>query len=159
MIKATKTKKDPYDTDSSLSSFEDDEKDYESCVDFPEFDKQIKEALERFGGKVFIKLNWSSPQDAYWCLNRLSCETLKDIYMLLSSSDFISHDLNEPFDHCNENTDEEKDTQKKNIKFYLVIKEWRGTINRSMEFRCFVKDHKLVGWFQICFSFGHIFFK
>lgn len=101
--------------------------------------------LEKLDNKVFIKLNWSSPKDAYWCLNKLSCESLRDVYMLLCSSDFMSHDLNEPFDKCNQNTFEEKRIAFDEMKYYLIMRRWNNSISPSMEFRCFVKDNQLKG--------------
>ena len=64
---------------------------------FPDFDQQIKNAIEDLGGKVFPKLNWSSPRDASWIgLNAsLHCFSVQDVYLLLKSSSFISHDLTE----------------------------------------------------------------
>lgn len=102
----------------------------------------IKNALERFSNKVFIKLNWSSPKDAYWVLSKLSCDRLSDVYIQLKSSDFVSHDLNQAFESC---TDLNEMSQSlKEFKYNLVIREWIS-INPAMEFRCFVNKNKLVG--------------
>jgi len=109
--------------------------------DFEQFDEKILEALHRLGNKVFIKLNWSSPKDAVWSLNKLWCDRLSDVYILLRSSDFISHDLNEPFDKCD---DQGESQSKAEIKYHLVLREWIA-INPNMEFRCFVHKNKLIG--------------
>lgn len=81
---------------------------------FPELDAQIRSAIKRYEGSVFPKLNFSSPrvrdtfpslreqqlialQDAAWMLpssSPLKCTSPADVYLLLKSSDFISHDLN-----------------------------------------------------------------
>jgi hypothetical protein len=111
---------------------------------FPEFDNLIKDSLDEFNEKIFIKLNWSSPKDAQWCLNKLSCSHLSDVYMLLKSSDFITHDLTEPFDKCEENSEEERIEGVKVLKYYLIIRKW-VEISPNSEFRCFVKDNRLVG--------------
>lgn len=98
--------------------------------------------MQKLGNKVFIKLNWSSPKDAYWCLNKLSCERLSDIYILLRSSDFINHDLNESFNNCTDK--EEMRNEIVNFKYKLILREW-FKINPVMEFRCFVHNNKLIG--------------
>lgn len=112
--------------------------------DFPEFDQKIQNALADFGNKVFIKLNWSSPKDAYWALNKLSCDRLSDIYIQLRSSDFINHDLTQVFDNCADKTSIENQSIIKNFQYSLVLRDWLN-INSSMEFRCFVHENVLVG--------------
>ncbi len=136
------------DDDSTDWSTQDDENiddDDEKLVyqDFPDFDKQINSALSQFG-KVFIKLNWSSPKDAYWALNKLSCDRLSDVYIQLRSSDFVNHDLTQPFADCEDCDKPENQELIKNFKYVLVIRDWIN-INSSMEFRCFVHKNKLVG--------------
>ncbi|GAA5865730.1 hypothetical protein JCM8547_002759 [Rhodosporidiobolus lusitaniae] len=69
---------------------------------FPHLDAEIRSVLERYDGAVFPKLNWSSPQDAAWMIpgQNLKCQTPADVYLLLKSSDFISHDLDHALDDC-----------------------------------------------------------
>ncbi|GAA6041124.1 hypothetical protein JCM8097_004127 [Rhodosporidiobolus ruineniae] len=69
---------------------------------FPHLDAEIRTVLDRYDGAVFPKLNWSSPQDAAWMIpgQNLKCQTPADVYLLLKSSDFISHDLDHAFDNC-----------------------------------------------------------
>ncbi len=112
--------------------------------DFPEFDNQIKNALNELGGKGFIKLNWSSPKDAAWSLNKLHCQRISDVYILLKSSDFITHDLSQAFETCS-NLDSSREIVS-DFKYYLVVREWIS-INPSMEFRCFVYKNRLIGFF------------
>ncbi len=112
--------------------------------EFNELDDKIINAMKKFNNKVFIKLNWSSPKDAFWSLSKLSCECLSDVYILLKSSDFITHDLVEPFNCC-EDFDKNSESVK-NFKYVLVIREWFN-INPSMEFRCFVKNNMLIGFY------------
>ncbi|CAF0739772.1 unnamed protein product [Brachionus calyciflorus] len=130
--------------DDSDDSWDEDEDDAEkqNYPDFSDFGTLIKNAMKKLSNKVFIKLNWSSPKDAYWTLNKLSCDRLSDVYMLLKSSDFISHDLNEAFNHCEDK--EEKRQVIDSFEYKLVLREWIN-INPSMEFRCFVSQNKLIG--------------
>jgi hypothetical protein len=132
-----KRNRDDYDVDST--DWDEDDPENE-LPDFPEFDKQISAALNKFNNKVFIKLNWSSAKDAYWCLNKLSCSRLSDVYIQLKSSDFISHDLNEPFNDCTDCCSNESNL---NVKYNLIVREWIN-INPCMEFRCFVRLNQLI---------------
>lgn len=137
--------KDEFDSDEEFGKQEDhddDDDDDEQSIkhpDFPEFDGRIREALEKFRHKVFIKLNWSAPKDAYWSLNKLHCDRLSDVYILLKSSDFVSHDLNEALGEFSVDQ-----VAASGFKYCLVVKEWIS-INPSMEFRCFVRNNKLIG--------------
>jgi hypothetical protein len=125
---------------------DDDESEEETVYpDFKEFDKKILDALELFDNKAFIKLNWSSPKDAYWSLNKLKCERLSDVYILLKSSDFISHDLNEPFIDCEDyDANVDPSIYWKKINYNLIIRDWIS-FNSNMEFRCFVHENVLMG--------------
>ncbi|RNA08611.1 cell division cycle 123-like protein [Brachionus plicatilis] len=139
--------------DDSDDSWDEEEED-KNYPDFREFDEILKEKLKTFSNKVFIKLNWSSPKDAFWVLNKLSCCSLSDIYMLLKSSDFISHDLNQAFSQCEDN--EEMRQTIDSFEYKLIMREWVN-INPSMEFRCFVNKDRLVGISQReCRSFYQI---
>lgn len=85
--------------------------------------------------------------------NDLQCRTANDIYLLLKSSDFITHDLEHPFDGCV--SDEEAaaatalDTQlvratpKPEIPYHLVLRKYVN-FNPSLEFRCFVRNNVLL---------------
>jgi len=47
---------------------------------------------------VFVKANWSSPQDALAMNPSLHCNSADEIFILLKSSIFVSHDLSgKPF--------------------------------------------------------------
>lgn len=89
---------------------------------------------------MFPKLNWSSPRDACWISHNgsLKCSTFNEICLLLKSSDFVTHDLNNAYEQC-----EGSITSCPNDQFELVLREWQE-IRRGMEFRCFVKQHKLI---------------
>ncbi|XP_063301525.1 translation initiation factor eIF2 assembly protein [Pelobates fuscus] len=111
-----------------------------TAPEFPEFSIKVQEAINSLGGSVFPKLNWSSPRDAYWIAmnSSLKCKTLSDIFLLFKSSDFVTHDFTQPFIHC---TDDSPDPK---VKYELVLRKWCELIPGA-EFRCFVKENKLIG--------------
>ncbi|GAA6050299.1 hypothetical protein JCM3770_002951 [Rhodotorula araucariae] len=88
--------------DPSASSSDSDDDEPVRQFSFPHLDREIRAVLGRYDGAVFPKLNWSSPQDAAWMIpgQSLKCQTPADVYLLLKSSDFISHDLDHAFDDC-----------------------------------------------------------
>ncbi|KAK7102794.1 translation initiation factor eIF2 assembly protein-like [Littorina saxatilis] len=104
---------------------------------------EVDAAIALLGGKVFSKLNWSSPQDASWVSlnNSLQCCHASDVCLLLKSSDFVTRDLTQPFVHCEDGELGSKDVV---LKHELVLRQWKD-INTSHEFRCFVKHGKLIG--------------
>uniref|UniRef100_A0A8C5GB01 Translation initiation factor eIF2 assembly protein n=1 Tax=Gouania willdenowi TaxID=441366 RepID=A0A8C5GB01_GOUWI len=108
--------------------------------EFPEFTSKVLEAINVLGGRVFPKLNWSAPQDANWiALNSsLECQSLSDIFLLFKSSDFITHDLTQPFHLCSD-----EDSPNPPINYELVLRKWSELIPGG-EFRCFVKENKLI---------------
>ena len=69
-----------------------------SCEEFKDFEVYAKQIIKELGGKVFPKLNWSSPKDASWVAfnSSLCCQNFSDICLLMKSSNFITHDLSEP---------------------------------------------------------------
>ncbi|KAK4700152.1 hypothetical protein P7C70_g6099, partial [Phenoliferia sp. Uapishka_3] len=71
-------------------------------IKFEDLDAKIRTIITKYDGVVFPKLNWSSPQDAAWMMpgSTLKCQSPADVYLLLKSSDFISHDLDHGFDSC-----------------------------------------------------------
>eukprot|EP00064_Thunnus_orientalis_P005707 superscaffoldBa00000571_g5721 len=75
-----------------------------TAPEFPEFTSKVLEAINALGGRVFPKLNWSAPRDANWiALNSsLQCCSLSEIFLLFKSSDFITHDLTQPFLQCSD---------------------------------------------------------
>lgn len=148
--------------DSRLGHAGDDNSDQDSDVDddgandlftFTQLDTEINDMIADLGGSVFPKLNWSSPKDAAWMAgNSLKCHTSSDVYLLLKSSDFVTHDLAHAFDECAEvptvptstSSDlapgSEKDST---FRLELVLKKWFDYAP-SMEFRCFVRDQSLI---------------
>ncbi|XP_012696801.1 cell division cycle protein 123 homolog [Clupea harengus] len=109
--------------------------------EFPDFNAKVLEAINALGGCVFPKLNWSAPRDANWiALNSsLQCQSLSDIFLLFKSSDFVTHDLTQPFIHCSD-----VDSPDPAISYELVLRKWSELIPGG-EFRCFVKENKLIG--------------
>ncbi|XP_019640214.1 PREDICTED: cell division cycle protein 123 homolog [Branchiostoma belcheri] len=120
-------------------SDDDDDNAPTDAPEFPELEAQIKQAITHLGGKVFPKLNWSAPKDASWIAmnNSLQCTSPEDIYLLLKSSDFVTHDLTQPFDRCE---DEDTDVD---VPYELVLRRWTN-VHPGMEFRCFVKNDRLI---------------
>jgi hypothetical protein len=135
--------------DEDLDTFSDDGADEESdpSVEWQEIHSQIKSTISEFGGKVTPKLNWSAPKDAVWmsATNDLQCRTPNDIYLLLKSSDFITHDLEHPFDGCVPDTGNSSDTPatQPDIPYHLVLRKYVN-FNPSLEFRCFVRNRVLL---------------
>uniref|UniRef100_A0A665U4U6 Translation initiation factor eIF2 assembly protein n=1 Tax=Echeneis naucrates TaxID=173247 RepID=A0A665U4U6_ECHNA len=111
-----------------------------TAPEFPEFSSKVLEAINALGGRVFPKLNWSAPRDANWiALNSsLQCHSLSDIFLLFKSSDFITHDLTQPFLQCSD-----QDSPDPVINYELVLRKWSELIPGG-EFRCFVKENKLI---------------
>ncbi|EPB92206.1 hypothetical protein HMPREF1544_01031 [Mucor circinelloides 1006PhL] len=129
------------DSDEEITEFSNADDD-SKIPNFPEVEKEIREAIYEFEGAVFPKLNWTSPRDAAWisATQSLKCTSPFDVFLLLKSSDFINHDLNHAYEHC---TDiEYRENQK--IQFNLVLRKWYD-LQPSMEFRCFVKNKEIIG--------------
>lgn len=87
----------------------------------------------------------------------LKCQTPADVYLLLKSSDFISHDLDRAFDDCVDYDPalsleglslEEGGRRRRGWSFELVLKKWFD-MPRSQEWRCFVRENRLLGAFSL----------
>ena len=112
-------------------------------LQFLEIHREIQDTIYELGGLVVPKLNWSSPKDATWISmtkNSMECATPNDIYLLLKSSDFITHDLEHAFDDCAE----DESLRQEDIQYVLILKKW-FKVNPSCEFRCFVRERRLIG--------------
>lgn len=123
-------------SDEGLADADADSIESDSVVKPPEsFHKAIEEAITKLGGAVAPKLNWSAPRDACWinATNDMKCITANDIYTLMKSSDYVTHDLTHAYG---------KNRGPENIT--LVLREW-FELNPALEFRCFVREHALVG--------------
>lgn len=136
------------DADSGIFSGADNEGDDEAANQDPsthwrETHEAIESVIEELGGKVAPKLNWSAPKDATWiaATNSMECRTPNDIYLLLKSSDFITHDLQHAFDDTTDGGDTK--AEETSIPYHLVLRKWI-VLNPSVEFRCFVRNRKLI---------------
>ncbi|CAH1269093.1 CDC123 [Branchiostoma lanceolatum] len=128
------------DSDEEDPDWSDEDDDAQTdAPEFPELEAQIIQAIAHLGGKVFPKLNWSAPKDASWIAlnNSLQCTCPEDVYLLLKSSDFVTHDLTQPFDRCE---DEDTDVD---VQYELILRRWTN-VHPGMEFRCFVKNDRLI---------------
>jgi len=81
----------------------------------------------------------------------LKCTNFNEICLLLKSSDFVTNDLTNAYKFCEDSTPHPDD------KFELVLRKYVNIIP-GMEFRCFVKEHKLIGISQrhITTCFGYL---
>lgn len=128
------------DDDDSGYSDEDDDDELDPSTAWPEIHEKVQSTIDELGGKVIPKLNWSAPKDATWIssTNDMECKTANEIYLLLKSSDFITHDLEQAFDGCVDTTDPPM-----HIPYHLVLRK-SFVMNPALEFRCFVRDRKLI---------------
>lgn len=80
--------------------------------------------------------------------NDTQCRTPNDIYLLLKSSDFITHDLDHPFDDCvpdatNGTNGHTSEIAAPEVPYHLVLRKYVN-FNPSLEFRCFVRNRVLL---------------
>jgi hypothetical protein len=119
------------------TGFSDSEDDETNVVPtFPDVEQDLKRCIAELGGKVFPKLNWSAPRDAAWiAMNAsLQCTCPNDVLLLLKASDFVAHDLTNPYQLFND------DSLPKEI--YIVLRKWTE-LEPSMEFRVVVRHGKI----------------
>jgi D123 len=121
------------------------EEDVDVAAEWREVHEAVKSTIAELGGKVVPKLNWSAPKDATWInpSNSMECQTAGDIYLLLKSSDFVTHDIEHAFDDCVDGDDEASNMTKETIPYHLVLRKY-VQLNPSVEFRCFVRRRKLI---------------
>ncbi|EFC49606.1 predicted protein [Naegleria gruberi] len=116
-----------------------DEDDYQ-VPEFTSLQMEIASAIEEYE-EVFPKMNWSAPKDAQWMLSDsklLRCQTVSDVFLVLKSSSFVTHDVQQAYNNCTDYTPE------KEVRRVLALRKWYD-VNPSMEFRCFVKNRNLIG--------------
>lgn len=103
------------------------------------------------------KLNWSAPKDSTWisATNSMACTTPNDIYLLLKSSDFVTHDLEQVFDGCEDESEDECDSENEveeksvdeplsKIPYHLVLRKTIPAYNPALEIRCFARSRHLL---------------
>ncbi|KAJ6559239.1 D123-domain-containing protein [Mycena vulgaris] len=139
ILPAESTLSDDEDGDEEEDEDGDDERETRRFA-FPLLDVQIRACISTYGA-VFPKLNFSSPKDASWILpasSPLKCTSPADVYMLLKSSDFITHDLSADsvFEGCSAGPCP--------YELELVLRKWYP-VDRSRELRCFVRENTLLG--------------
>lgn len=115
---------------------------------FPEVHQRIKDEIAALGGVVAPKLNWSAPKDAAELMeqkNTMRCRTPDDVYFMLKSSNFVSHDLEHAFDLTTPEAETSDANSKSGLGFQpvLVLRSYFD-IHTALEFRCFVKQRNLV---------------
>jgi hypothetical protein len=110
---------------SHASQFSENEE--EELIQFPQLQVSVENAILKLGGKVLPKLNWSGPKDSVWIspTSNMMCDSFNSILLLLKSSDFINYDLERGANQ-------------------LVLKQWYD-LDKSLEFRVFVKNYRIVG--------------
>lgn len=140
--------------DSGIDTDDDSEDEGEDpSIHWHDIHAQIEETIRELDGKVTPKLNWSAPKDATWIntTNDLQCRTPNDIYLLLKSSDFVTHDLEHAFDDTEPESNESavdsgaitESLVTDKIPYYLVLRKYFN-LNPSLEFRCFVRNRTLM---------------
>ena len=164
------TRHDWSDSDSGIfenPNDDDDEDGEDEDVASPwrEIHETIKATIEELDGRVVPKLNWSAPKDATWisALNSMECRSANDIYLLLKSSDFVTHDLEHAFDDCVDDEGTPLDAKLKSeatsrLPYYLVLRKY-FQLNPSLEFRCFVRKRRLLAACQRDLNHFEFLFK
>ncbi|EME86201.1 uncharacterized protein MYCFIDRAFT_88305 [Pseudocercospora fijiensis CIRAD86] len=148
----------------SSSTHDDDEEEEEEQEDVAAEWRQVHQAIRatiaELGGKVIPKLNWSAPKDAtFMNANTMECKKPSDIYLLLKSSDFITHDLEHAFDDCVSESSDEEDMTTDNIAYHLALRKSFPSWVPSLEFRCFVRNRKLLCISQRDLNYYDFLFK
>lgn len=126
------------------------EEDNDPSIHWRETHDNIQRLIDELGGKVAPKLNWSAPKDATWinATNSMQCTSPNDVYLLLKSSDFITHDLQHAFDDTAEeemqNGDESSSISKTpSVHYHLILRKWI-LLNPAVEFRVFVRNRTII---------------
>ena len=115
-------------------------------IRFPALHDDITAAITALGGAVAPKLNWSSPKDATWISrhpNTMKCTSANDVYILLKSSNFITHDLDHAFDDTVPTPSSTTAPPNPDFTPVLVLRTFFNPLP-SLEFRCFVKSRTLL---------------
>ena len=141
------------DTDSGIFSASEaqdssDDDDLDVAAGWRNIHDAIQTTIADLGGKVMPKLNWSAPKDATWInSNTMECRTANEVYLLLKSSDFITHDLEHAFDDTADDSlskGGQNVLTQQSIPYFLVLRKTVEAWNPSVEFRCFVRKRILL---------------
>ncbi|KAL8734554.1 MAG: hypothetical protein Q9166_001454 [cf. Caloplaca sp. 2 TL-2023] len=134
------------DTDSNTS-----EADPDPSTLWLEIHQRITSTIAQLGGNVIPKLNWSAPKDATWinATNSMECRSANDVYLLLKSSDFVTHDLEQVFDGCEPASSSLRSSLSESqtdegIPYHLILRKTIPALVPSLEFRCFVRSRRLL---------------
>ncbi|KAL8771270.1 MAG: hypothetical protein Q9209_003175 [Squamulea sp. 1 TL-2023] len=137
-------------TSTASDSESDSEPDTDPSTQWPELHQKIQSTIAELGGNVVPKLNWSAPKDATWmnATNSMECRNANDVYLLLKSSDFVTHDLEQVFDDCvptlqSSSTITNADNDN-TIPYHLILRKTIPALVPSLEFRCFVRSRTLL---------------
>ncbi|KAK0253565.1 hypothetical protein B0A54_16105 [Friedmanniomyces endolithicus] len=133
------------DNPREADSDDDEEPEIDIAEGWRDLHATIKRTIAELGGVVVPKLNWSAPKDATWINagNSMECRTPNDIYLLLKSSDFVTHDLEHAFDDTVITPGAAAEQEGEEIPYYLVLRK-AFQLNPSLEFRCFVRNRRLL---------------
>ncbi|KAL1326289.1 hypothetical protein AAHE18_13G217700 [Arachis hypogaea] len=99
---------------------------------FPELELKIKE---------LITAHHSAPKDLAWIstCGSLRCTSFSEIALLFRASDSLVHDLCHAYDCCHDKS------SSRPRELFLALRKWYPSLQPDMEFRCFVRDQKLLG--------------
>ncbi|KAL8782561.1 MAG: hypothetical protein Q9213_005286 [Squamulea squamosa] len=139
-------------TPTASDSDSDSEPDTDPSTQWPEIHQKIQSTITELGGNVVPKLNWSAPKDATWmnATNSMECRSANDVYLLLKSSDFVTHDLEQVFDDCvptsqySTTSTTTNDDNDNTIPYHLILRKTIPALVPSLEFRCFVRSRTLL---------------
>lgn len=156
-ISSTDADSGVFSASTSPANSDSEDEELDPSLAWQEVHRAIKETIAELKGSVYPKLNWSAPKDATWiaATNSMECRTPNDIYLLLKSSDFITHDLEQAFDNCDEVSDDITKTESHSeimgvavpalaIPYHLVLRKTVPALVTSLEFRCFVSRRRLL---------------
>ncbi|KAL8676599.1 MAG: hypothetical protein Q9186_006899 [Xanthomendoza sp. 1 TL-2023] len=130
-----------------------DAEDADPSTQWPEIHAKITFIIHELGGNIIPKLNWSAPKDATWinATNSMECISANDVYLLLKSSDFVTHDLEQVFDDCvplspspNNDDGDNAEAKEAEIPYHLILRKTIPALVPSLEFRCFVRKRTLL---------------
>lgn len=137
---------DSDDPDNNISTYSNDDEGPDPAADWLDIHQTVKCTIAELDGSIVPKLNWSAPKDATWisATNSMECRTPNDIYLLLKSSDFVTHDLEHAFDDCESDDDDDETAISTRIPYHLVLRKTIPSMTTSLEFRCFVRARHLL---------------